>query len=88
MADQVNWAQALCKGKEELMYSPIPTTQEHVARTICGPCPIRAECLDDALASRQEFGVWGGTTEKDRRDVFKRGAAARQKLAARQTAPR
>ncbi|WP_432571218.1 WhiB family transcriptional regulator [Kineococcus sp. SYSU DK005] len=42
------------------------------AKTICGGCPVRTECLADALDSRVEFGVWGGMTERERRALLKR----------------
>jgi WhiB family redox-sensing transcriptional regulator len=28
---------------------------------------VREECLDYALATGQKFGVWGGTSERERR---------------------
>lgn len=30
------------------------------ARTLCGTCPLRAECLEGALARKEPWGVWGG----------------------------
>ncbi|MFB9377617.1 WhiB family transcriptional regulator [Kineococcus gynurae] len=42
------------------------------AKAICGGCPVRTECLADALDSRVEFGVWGGMTERERRALLKR----------------
>ncbi|GAB3602798.1 hypothetical protein GCM10027586_05780 [Kineococcus gypseus] len=42
------------------------------AKTICGGCVVRTECLADALDSRVEFGVWGGMTERERRALLKR----------------
>jgi WhiB family redox-sensing transcriptional regulator len=30
------------------------------AKTICGPCPARPECLKGALQRRESWGVWGG----------------------------
>jgi WhiB family redox-sensing transcriptional regulator len=35
-------------------------------------CPVRTECLADALDNRVEFGVWGGMTERERRALLKR----------------
>ena len=36
-------------------------------KLICRDCPVRATCLDWALASGQEAGIWGGLTEDERR---------------------
>ena len=35
-------------------------------------CPVRTECLADALDNRVEFGVWGGMTERERRALLRR----------------
>lgn len=40
--------------------------QRH-ARQVCFSCPVRFECLVEALESKIEFGVWGGLTERERR---------------------
>ncbi|HEX4288967.1 MAG TPA: WhiB family transcriptional regulator, partial [Trebonia sp.] len=32
----------------------------------CARCPVRSECLDFALRTRQMHGVWGGTTAEER----------------------
>src|SRR6202161_4815833 len=37
------------------------------AKLICRGCPVRTECLADALDNGIEFGVWGGMTERERR---------------------
>lgn len=39
------------------------------ARRICGRCPVRAECLDYALARREQYGIWGGLNIDERRRV-------------------
>lgn len=50
------------KAKTEL---PIAPTLAQF-RAICHACPVRQECLDWATTA-QEYGVWGGTTEHERR---------------------
>jgi WhiB family redox-sensing transcriptional regulator len=42
------------------------------ARAICGGCPVRPQCLAEALDNRIEFGVWGGLTERERRALLRR----------------
>lgn len=42
------------------------------ARAVCQGCPVRLDCLADALDSRADFGVWGGMTERERRALLRR----------------
>lgn len=42
------------------------------AKVVCLGCPVRTECLADALDNRVEFGVWGGMTERERRALLRR----------------
>ncbi|MDS1271783.1 WhiB family transcriptional regulator [Lipingzhangella sp. LS1_29] len=42
------------------------------AKLICRGCPVRTECLAEALDARIEFGVWGGMTERERRALLRR----------------
>ena len=42
------------------------------AKAVCLGCPVRTECLADALDHRIEFGVWGGMTERERRALLRR----------------
>ena len=42
------------------------------ARAVCDRCPVTAECLDYALRNHEKYGMWGGTTPKQRR-TMKRG---------------
>jgi WhiB family transcriptional regulator, redox-sensing transcriptional regulator len=46
--------------------------QQNVAKRICRSCPVRIECLVEALDKRTEFGVWGGMTERERRALLRR----------------
>lgn len=42
------------------------------ACNICFHCPVRLECLADALNSHMDYGVWGGYTERERRAIERR----------------
>ncbi|MGY5765543.1 WhiB family transcriptional regulator [Brachybacterium sp. DNPG3] len=47
-------------------------TEQHQIKTACASCPVRTECLADALDNRIDFGVWGGMTERERRRLLRR----------------
>lgn len=39
-------------------------------------CPVRQSCLDRALATREQFGIWGVTTELERERIRRNNTAA------------
>jgi WhiB family redox-sensing transcriptional regulator len=43
--------------------------QVAAARKVCRGCPVKGICLSCALAHGQEAGIWGGTTEEERRHL-------------------
>jgi WhiB family redox-sensing transcriptional regulator len=45
---------------------------QHLAKRICFGCPVRYDCLAEALDGRISTGVWGGLTESERRALLKR----------------
>lgn len=62
---------AVCKGTDpdELF---VQGAAQNRAKLICRGCPVRTECLADALDNNIEFGVWGGMTERERRALLRR----------------
>jgi WhiB family redox-sensing transcriptional regulator len=46
--------------------------EQNRAKQVCFGCPVRTECLADALDNQMEFGVWGGMTERERRALLRR----------------
>ncbi|MFD8421807.1 WhiB family transcriptional regulator [Streptomyces sp. NPDC059466] len=48
------------------------SARQRQAKAVCAGCPVRVECLAEALDERIEFGVWGGMTERDRRALLRR----------------
>jgi hypothetical protein len=51
------------------------------AKRICGDCPVKDECLQFALDHDLRFGVYGGTSERERRPMHKAANAARRRAA-------
>ena len=55
--------------------------QIRAAKAVCATCPVRSLCLEFALSSRQDFGVWGGLTEDERRSLRRSRQRAARRLA-------
>ena len=63
---------AACDGMSELFFSGVGEARKaEEAKKICVRCPVRADCLDYALKTRQKFGVWGGLAPKERRSLYR-----------------
>lgn len=58
--------QAACRGMTAVMY-PGQGADVRPALAICSGCPVREPCLKYALDNVERFGIFGGTTEKERR---------------------
>lgn len=56
---------AACRGVDPEVFYAESGTAILRAKALCGGCPARAACLEWALR-REEFGVWGGTTARER----------------------
>jgi len=71
---QSSWnAQAACRGSDpDSLF--VQGAAQNRAKAVCMGCPVRTECLADALDNRIEFGVWGGLTERERRSLLRRRA--------------
>ncbi len=55
----------------DLWFSDAPAELE-IAKSMCGDCPLRLECLSGALERQEPWGVWGG-------EIFERGAIVPRK---------
>ena len=66
--------QARCRDEDPELFFPIGNTgpaaqQIDVAKAICLACEVRDQCLEWAIATGQDAGVWGGLSEEERRAV-------------------
>lgn len=75
--DNLAWrSRSACRDSDPDVFFPIGSTgpaleQIETAQRICTACTVRDECLDFALETNQEAGIWGGITEEERRKVRK-----------------
>ena len=67
-----------CRGLDSAIFYPDPDVAEDVARAlaVCAGCDVREICLAHALGRRELTGIWGGTTERERRQVLRRRRSA------------
>ena len=77
--DAESWqAIAACQDIETNVFFPSDSRGVEAARRICQNCVVKEECLDYALQTRQDHGVWGGASERERRRIGgQRARAAR-----------
>lgn len=77
-------ARAACAGYANTYFFPTTETSPDIvarARAICDTCPVQAECLEYAFETNQISGIWGGTTEEERRSLRRRWLTERRRLA-------
>lgn len=83
-ADLAWQREAACRGlglgESQTIFFPSRGESVEDARAICEGCPVAAECLDFAL-EHHCIGVWGGTTERQRRQLRRRRNTARRAFA-------
>jgi WhiB family transcriptional regulator, redox-sensing transcriptional regulator len=64
--------QAECAGMDTNLFFPVTDADAAAPKRVCAVCPVRQECLEWAIATRQSDGVWGGMTEDERRRLRRR----------------
>jgi WhiB family transcriptional regulator, redox-sensing transcriptional regulator len=74
---------AECRGEDPELFFPVGTSgpaiaQANEAKAVCQRCPVAVECLEFALRTGQDSGVWGGMTKEERR-ALKRQTGRYQK---------
>ena len=74
IADLWDWQRlGLCRGRDSAQFfhpdgerGSSRNRREAKAKSMCGACPVRAECAAHALAVKEPYGVWGGFSEAER----------------------
>ncbi|MEU7990830.1 WhiB family transcriptional regulator [Streptosporangium canum] len=68
---------ARCGEVDPEVFFPEKGGSVRAAKQVYRSCEVRAECLAYALDNHEDFGVWGGTSERERRRL-RLGLAARR----------
>lgn len=74
---------ARCLDEDPELFFPIGNTgpalqQIEDAKIVCNSCDVVSTCLDWAIETGQDAGVWGGLSEDERRALKRRKARARR----------
>jgi WhiB family redox-sensing transcriptional regulator len=71
--ERAGWmADAACRGMNPDLFFPERGGSTAEAKAVCAGCPVRVECLDYAITNFEKLGLWGGTSERQRRAMRRR----------------
>ena len=78
---------AACRDRDPDLFFPIGTegpaaAQEAAAKAVCSGCAVRPQCLEFALRTAQQAGIWGGLGEGERFAERRRFLRQRRRAAA------
>jgi WhiB family redox-sensing transcriptional regulator len=65
---------ARCRGLDPHLFFPEDEEggDAERAKEVCADCAVREPCLQEAMTATEAYGVWGGTTPRDRRRMIRR----------------
>lgn len=84
MSSAFDWrTKAACRDKDPELFFPVGNTgassqQIEEAKSVCRSCNVADACLKCALETSQDFGVWGGMSEEERRSLKRRALRVRR----------
>jgi WhiB family redox-sensing transcriptional regulator len=68
----IDWRQlGSCRGLDPAIFYPETEEEADSAKIVCAGCGVRTACLEHALQRREKQGVWGGSTERERRRIIR-----------------
>lgn len=75
LGDSPEWQKrGLCSQTDPEAFFPGTGESPRMAKRVCGRCEVRNECLEYALDHNEQFGIWGGLSEQERRTLLRRTA--------------
>lgn len=72
-----DYKSALCAQTDPELFFPdtwLATTKIQQAKSICRECPVKAECLAEAIREEYNDGIWGGLTPAERSRLMGAGS--------------
>jgi WhiB family transcriptional regulator, redox-sensing transcriptional regulator len=84
MPESDRWRnRAACRNQDPELFFPVSdigpgARQAERAKAVCARCPVRARCLEHALENGLHHGIYGGTTESERRTLRRGGRTVRK----------
>ena len=69
-------SRASCAQVDPDLFFPDQGGQVRTPKQVCARCPVRVDCLDYALTNDERHGVWGGLSERERRQLRRTAHAA------------
>jgi WhiB family redox-sensing transcriptional regulator len=73
---------ANCLGVDPDLFFPERGASTREAKEVCRGCVVTENCLEYALANGDKFGIWGGTSERERRRIRRARVIAAREIAA------
>ena len=75
--------QSACRDTDPDLFFPVGTTgpaieQIENAKAVCRVCDVQKSCLEYALVTNQDSGIWGGTSEEERRAIRRQWVGRRK----------
>ena len=64
-----------CREKPDFFYpedyfeTRAKIVSERVAKLLCDECPLKDLCRDYAISAQEDYGIWGGTNARERREI-------------------
>ncbi|MEA2023414.1 MAG: WhiB family transcriptional regulator [Actinomycetota bacterium] len=70
--DERPWAVfSACREADPSIFFAVTRDDERAALVVCSSCSVQEQCLEFALETNERFGVWGGTTERQRKKMLR-----------------
>ncbi len=77
------YLRARCRGlpadvffTEDQLHGQRRLDHEDNAKRICCSCPVRVRCRDYSVNAQERYGIWGGTTPRERAAVQRSAQSA------------